>query len=107
MKKRNIIALSALAIGMVSCSSDTDEAVSQTDNRQPLEIGTYLDNTQVTRATHISTDPSKGYSFFETGFYLYANVIEGSTGNVRPFMNNQKISYVHHNRQTYSTLSLN
>lgn len=105
MKKTNIIALSVLAIGMASCSSDTDESVSQTDNRQPLEIGTYLDNSQVTRATHISTDPSKGYSFFETGFYLYANVIEGSTGNVRPFMNNQKISYDETNSKwTYSPI---
>ncbi len=80
MKKTNIIALSVLAIGMASCSSDNEEQGAKTVTPQAIEIATYFGENTNTRATHISNDGTTGYSFKDTGFKVYANVVEQSTG---------------------------
>lgn len=94
MKKRNIIALSVLAVGMASCSSEIEEQGAKQGVGQPIEIATYFGENTNTRATHISNDGSTGYSFKDTGFKVYANVVEQSTGKVTPLMNDQAVSWV-------------
>ena len=93
MKKRNIIALSLLAVGMVSCSSDNEEQGAKTVTPQAIEVATYFGENTNTRATHISNDGSTGYSFKDTGFKVYANVVEQSTGKVSPLMNDQAVNW--------------
>lgn len=93
MKKRNIIALSVLAVGMASCSSEIEEQGAKQGVGQPIEIATYFGENTNTRATHISNDGSTGYSFKDTGFKVYANVVEQSTGKVSPLMNNQAVTW--------------
>lgn len=93
MKKTNIIALSVLAIGMASCSSDNEEQGAKTVTPQAIEIATYFGENTNTRATHISNDGTTGYSFKDTGFKVYANVVEQSTGKVTPLMNDQAVNW--------------
>lgn len=93
MKKRNIIALSVLAVGMASCSSEIEEQGAKTVTPQAIEIATYFGDDISTRATHISNDGSTGYSFKDTGFKVYANVVEQSTGKVTSLMNNQAVNW--------------
>lgn len=93
MKKRNIIALSVLAVGMASCSSEIEEQGAKTVTPQAIQIATYFGDDISTRATHISNDGVNGYSFKDTGFKVYANVVEQSTGKVSPLMNNQAVNW--------------
>lgn len=93
MKKRNIIALSVLAVGMASCSSDIEEQGAKTVTPQAIEVATYFGDNNSTRATHISNDGTHGYSFKDTGFKVYANVVEQSTGKVSPLMNDQAVTW--------------
>lgn len=93
MKKRNIIALSVLAVGMASCSSEIEEQGAKTVTPQAIQIATYFGDDISTRATHISNDGDNGYSFKDTGFKVYANVVEQSTGKVSPLMNNQAVNW--------------
>lgn len=93
MKKTNIIALSVLAVGMASCSSDNEEQGAKTVTPQAIEVATYFGENTNTRATHISNDGSNGYSFKDTGFKVYANVVEQSTGKVSPLMNDQAVTW--------------
>ena len=93
MKKRNIIALSVLAVGMASCSSDIEEQAVKTVTPQAIEVATYFGDNISTRATHISNLGINGYSFKDTGFKVYANVVEQSTGKVSPLMNDQAVTW--------------
>ena len=58
-----------------------------------IQIATYFGDDISTRATHISNDGVNGYSFKDTGFKVYANVVEQSTGKVSPLMNNQAVNW--------------
>ena len=91
MKTRNFIALSALALAAASCSSDVEEQASVSEKQTAIGVGTYFGD--VTRGTHVDNDGSRGIGLQTTGFKLYANVNEASTGKVSPLMNNQLIEY--------------
>ncbi len=91
MKTRNFIALSALALAAASCSSDVEEQASVSEKQTPIGVGTYFGD--VTRGTHVDNNGTMGIGLQTTGFKLYANVNEASTGKVSPLMNDQLISY--------------
>ena len=91
MKTRNFIALSALALAAASCSSDVEEQASVSEKQTPIGVGTYFGD--VTRGTLVGNEATKGIGLQTTGFKLYANVNEASTGKVSSLMNNQLIAY--------------
>lgn len=88
----NLLAIAALAVTAVSCSSEDAADNALQGNGTAITMQPYITGVSG-RASHVASTKDLGHDFHKYGFSVWVNVREGATNRTKAYMTDQKVTY--------------